>query len=55
MGSKCARRQIQENRAKLWKSPGHHTKDDGDPLEVFPPSNSGCVSEKDGYGSNMGN
>lgn len=34
-------------------SPVHHTKDDGDPLDVFPPSNSRCVSEKESYRRNM--
>lgn len=32
----------------------HHTKDDRDPLKVFPPSNHWCVSEKDSHGGNMG-
>lgn len=32
----------------------HHTKDDGDPPKVSPPSNSGCVSEKDNHGGNVG-
>lgn len=46
-------RQTQENRAKQER-PLHTTKDDGDPLNVFPPSNSPCVSEKDSHGSNKG-
>lgn len=40
--------------AKSGKPFVRHTKNDGDSLKVFPPSNGRCDSEKDSRGGNMG-